>query len=107
MARRSKKGASKSAAIRNYKKDHANAKPKEIAESLNKAGYKITPQYVSTILSNARKSTGGRRGRRVRSVAVSSVPSMDHLMAAKKLVSEVGSIQAAQQAIVQYSRLMA
>jgi hypothetical protein len=105
MARRSKKGASKSAAIRKYKTEHPNAKPKEVAESLNKAGYKITPQYVSTILSNARKSTGGRRRRRA--VSVSAVPSMDHLMAAKKLVSEVGSVQAAQQAIVQYSRLMA
>src|SRR5262245_42152671 len=104
MARRSKKGSSKSAAIRDYKAEHPNAKPKEIAESLNKAGHKITPQYVSTILSNARNRPNGNRRRRAVNVTSSS---LDHLMAVKKLVNEVGSVQAAQVAISQYSRLMA
>lgn len=103
MARRARKGASKSAAIREYIKNHSEAKPKEIAESLNQSGYKITPQYVSTILSNDRKKSSQGRRRR----AVGSRSSIDHLMAAKKLVIEVGSVQAAQEAISQFSRLMA
>lgn len=104
MARRVKKGASKSAAIREYHEKHPNSKPKEIAENLNQSGFKITPQYVSTILSTSRKRKNGN-GRRRGKVSVGS--SLDHLMAAKKLVSEVGSIEAAQMAIAQYSRLMA
>lgn len=103
MARRSKKGASKSAAIRDYKTDHPDSKPKEIAESLNQAGYKITPQYVSTILSNDRTKTSNGRRRR----GIGASPSMDQLLAVKKLVNEVGGVEAAQQAIAQYSRLMA
>ena len=103
MARRSKKGASKSTAIRDYRNNHPEAKPKEIAETLNQGGYKITPQYVSTILSNDRKKAPtGRRGR-----AASVGSSLDHLLAVKKLVNEVGGVQAAQKAIAQYSRLMA
>lgn len=102
MARRSRKGVSKSAAIREYKAKHKEAKPKEIAANLNQAGYEVTPQYVSTILSgDQRKANGSRRGPRV----VRS--SFENLLAAKKLVSEVGGVEAAQEAIAQYSKLMA
>lgn len=103
MARQSKKGASKSAAIREYRSTHPDAKPKEIAESLNQAGHKITPQYVSTILSNDRSK--GTKGRRRGGIAASS--SIGQLMAVKRLVGEVGSVKAAQQVIAQYSKLMA
>jgi len=104
MARRVKKSGSKSAAIREYQSANPDAKPKEIAENLNKSGFKITPQYVSTILSSARKKRNGN-GRRRRPVEIGS--SLDHLLAAKKLVREVGSLEAAQQAISQFGRLMA
>jgi hypothetical protein len=111
MAKRSKKGLSKSAAIRDFRKDNPNAKPKEIAENLNKAGHKVTPGYVSTILSTDRKKGKGKRGRRriaatrgVRSVAAGP---LQNLLAVKRLVSEVGGVEAAQEAISQYSKLMA
>jgi predicted transcriptional regulator len=104
MARRMKKKLSKSAAIRTYTSSHPDAKPKEIAENLNQSGYKITPQYVSTILSNDRKK--GPSVRRRRAIVVGSA-SIDQLLAVKKLVNEVGGVQAAQHAIAQYSRLMA
>ncbi len=105
MARRSKIGGSKSKAIREYRKDHPDSKPKEIAENLNQAGYKISPQYVSTILSNDRNKVSKGRGRR--RVGISAGSSIDHLLAVKKLVNDVGSVEAAQQAIAQYSKLMA
>lgn len=102
MAKRSKKGGSKSAAIREYRRTNPEAKPKEIAESLNQNGFKITPQYVSTILSNDRKKNPGGRRQRAGEAA-----SIDQLLAVKKLVNAVGGVEAAQQAIAQYSRLMA
>jgi hypothetical protein len=104
MARKSKKGASKSAAIRDYKSAHPDAKPKEIAENLNQAGFKITPQYVSTILSNARGKSGQRRRRRGGIGATSSIAP---LLAAKKLVVELGGVEAAQKALAEYGKLMA
>ncbi len=104
MARRSQKGVSKSAAIRGYRENHPDSKPKEIAENLNQSGFKITPQYVSTILSNDKNKAPRGRGRRGR-IGVGS--SIDHLLAVKRLVNDVGGVEAAQQAIAQYSKLMA
>jgi hypothetical protein len=103
MAKRKKSRGEKSAAIRDYRSKNPNAKPKEIAENLNKTGMNITPQYVSTILSNDRR--GRRPVGRPRKVAAEGA--FDHLLAVKKLVTEVGSVKAAQDAISQYSKLMA
>ncbi len=52
----------KSEAIRAYKKDNPDAKPKAIAEALTKAGIEVSPGFVSTILT---KSKPKRRGRPV------------------------------------------
>ena len=92
----------KSLAIRQYKSDHPAAKPKEIARELTKQGYQVTPQYVSTILSNERRKAGGS------SVALfaSANFSVDDLYLAKQLVSNTGSIKAAHQAIDCYSQLL-
>ena len=105
MARTSKKGVSKSAAIRNYKNQHPTSKPKEIAAELNRSGFKITPQYVSTILSGARKAS--RKGVRKQQPVVARHSSFERLLAAKQLVTSVGSVEAAQEAIAQYGKLMA
>src|SRR5689334_21863328 len=66
----------KSQIIRDYKRQHATAKPKEMAEKLN-ASYKdkgltFDPQGISTIFSQARKAAGkvvGTRGRKPGSTA--------------------------------------
>ncbi len=107
MAKRTKTRGEKSAAIRDYKTNHPNAKPKEIAETLNQSGLKVTPQYVSTILSNDRRGrrTVGRPVGRPRKSGAGGA--FNHLLAVKRLVSEVGSVQAAQDAISQYSKLIA
>ena len=55
-------GASKSEAIRNYKSGHQEAGPTAIAAALSKEGTKVTPAFVSTVLSNAKRK--GRKGRR-------------------------------------------
>jgi len=53
---------SKSAAIRAYKENNPAAGPTAIAEALSKEGMKVTPAFVSTVLSNARRKS--RRGKR-------------------------------------------
>ena len=64
MAKKAK-SANKSLEIRNYKAENPAASPKEIAEAL--AGLKVSAQFVSTVLSNAKKKEGkapGKRGRK-------------------------------------------
>ena len=50
-------------------------KPKEIAEGVTKGGVSVSAQFVSTVLSNAKKSAGkkpGKPGRKPRAVSMSS-----------------------------------
>ena len=112
MAKRAKRRGEKSAAIRDYREKNPGAKPKEIAEQLNQLGLKVTPGYVSTILSNDKrgeKAPKARRGRPRRQPAAASAVefSFENLLAVKNLVDKVGSVEAAQNAIAQYSQLMA
>lgn len=62
----------KSATIRDYKAANPDATPKGIAWALAKpenGGVKVSAQFVSTVLSNAKKGKGisGRRGPKIRS----------------------------------------
>ena len=107
---------SKSGAIRDYASNNASAKPKAIAEALNKQGYKVTPQYVSMILSNDRRKggkTSGTRGRRKKVAAVAAPPaakgkevSMADLLAAKQLIQSTGSLAKAKAALDAYTNLV-
>ena len=63
MAKKAKGGPNKSAAIREYKAANTAATPKEIAEALSKTGLSVSAQFVSTVLSNAKKK-GGKVGKR-------------------------------------------
>lgn len=109
--------SSKSAAIRDFQQNNSSSKPKDIAAALNKEGYKVTPQYVSMILSNDRRKSGkpaGVRGRKPKSTNASSATSpksskpvsMDALLAAKKLVRAVGGTAQARAAVDAYSKLI-
>ncbi len=49
----------KSEWIRDYMEDNPDAKPKEVAQAATEAGLEVSPQYVSTIMSNHRRKTGG------------------------------------------------
>lgn len=55
----------KSKEIRDYHAAHPTAAPAEIAAALKTNGVKVSGQFVSTVLSNARKGKGtGKRGRK-------------------------------------------
>ena len=108
MAKRKRKQTGKSEAIREFSKNNPDAKPKEIAAKLNEAGVRVTPAYVSTILATAKRGgkAKAKRGRPARKLNRASV-SIDNLLAVKKLVETIGSVEEAKNAVAQYSQLMA
>ena len=105
MARRAG-GPSKSKAIREYKAAHKAAGPTAIAAALSSEGVKVSPQFVSTVLSNARrkgrKGKGGRRGGR----PAGGGGSLRQLLAAKRLAAKLGGIDAARQALDTLAKLL-
>lgn len=93
-----KRKVNKSQRILEYCAEHPDAKPKEVAEVLNRTEkLKISSQYVSTIKSKHRGVVGGAsKSRRVE---------LANLIEAKKFVDRVGSIKAAQDAISAIAQL--
>jgi hypothetical protein len=102
MAKRAA-GQNMSAAIRDYLKDNPGAKPKAVSEGLAKAGVKVTPQYVSTVLSNDRnkpgKSKRGKKRGRVGRPAGGGNDVYANLVQAKRLVDQFGSVEKARAAL--------
>lgn len=76
MPRVSEDGINRSKLIREYKKANRNAKPREIAEALAKQGVEVDPQYISVVLSNAKRAGGkvGKRGRPRKAQAAEAAP---------------------------------
>ncbi|WP_425613628.1 hypothetical protein NA78x_003463 [Anatilimnocola sp. NA78] len=101
MARKPKSGPNKSLEIRNYKDANPSASPKEIAEALSKTGIEVSPQFVSTVLSNAKKKGGkiGKRGPKPGFKRSTAIGGIEHLVHAKKLVDQLGGIDAARSAV--------
>ena len=93
----------KSDAIRNLKTKNQELGPKEIAATLGKEGYKVSAQFVSTVLSNDRKKAGkvGRRGR-----PSSTVITGDDVLVAKDLVEQVGGIENAKKVLELYGQIV-
>lgn len=109
MAKKAKNGPNKSLEIRNYKTANPSASPKEIAEALTKTGLSVSPQFVSTVLSNAKKKGAkvGKRGRKPgRPAAASKTGDLQQLIQAKKLVDELGGIDAARAAVNALAQLI-
>src|SRR6185295_969447 len=108
MARKSSAGPNKSAAIRAYKDAHASAGPKEIAEGLSKDGIKVTPAFVSTVLSNDRRK--GRKGRKKvasgRRVGNRTSGAFFNLIQAKKLADQMGGVEKAQAALDALAKIL-
>jgi hypothetical protein len=63
MAKKKAGAVNKSQAIRDYRKAHPKHKPQQIAEELSKSGVKVSAQFVSTVLSNAKKKPVRKPGR--------------------------------------------
>lgn len=100
MAKKSKGGPNKSLEIRSYKDANPTASPKEIAEALGKQGVSVSAQFVSTVLSNAKKKGGkiGKRGPKPGRKAAGG-GDLQSLITAKKLVDQMGGVEAARAAI--------
>lgn len=88
-----KRKVNKSKMILNYCAKHPEAKPKEVAATLNKSDkLGISAQYVSTIKSKHRGVGGGSTATRRR-------VDLHGLIEAKKFIERVGGLKAAQDAI--------
>ncbi len=100
-------GPSKSEAIRSYKNGNPDAGPKAIAAALADDGIKVTPAFVSTVLSNDKRKSGriGGRGRGRRAAGGDS--SLDSLIQAKKLAEQMGGIERARAALDALERILA
>ncbi len=101
-------GPNKSVAIRDYKAAHGDAGPKAIAEGLAKDGIKVTPAFVSTVLSNDKRKSGkGRRGkRRGRRPGPQGNQALASLIQAKKLAEQMGGIEPARKALNALAKLL-
>lgn len=102
MAKRKPKEApNKSRLIREYVAENPSVGPSEVARAVGeKHGFTVTPQFVSTILSNDK-----RKGKDSKS-GMESI-SADLLIAAKKFVQSVGGIDSAKQTIGLLETLLA
>lgn len=103
MAKKAKGGPNKSLEIRNYKEANPTASPKEIADALGKQGVSVSAQFVSTVLSNARKKGGkiGKRGPKPgrKAAMASGGGGYENLIKAKKLIEQMGGVEQARSAI--------
>jgi len=112
MAKKAKSGPNKSLEIRNYKSANPTATPKEVAEALGKSGVSVSAQFVSTVLSNARKKGGkvGRRGRKPGRkpgmAAAGGGSSIENLIRAKKFADSLGGVDQARAAINAIAQLL-
>lgn len=108
MARKAKSSANKSAAIRDYKAANPEAGPKEIADALGKSGIPVTAQFVSTVLSNAKRKGGkvSKRGRRPGRPRALPLGDLEQLVQVKKFVDQLGGLEKAKAAVDVLARIL-
>ncbi len=109
MAKRAAGDPNKSEAIRKYKQDNPDAGPKEISAALAKAGFKVTPGFISTVLSNdRRKARKGRRkgGRKPARQASAGGDAVQALVQAKRLADQMGGVAQARSALDALARIL-
>ena len=104
-----KKKVNKSKAIRDYKAANADAGPKEIAAALTKERIRVSPAFVSTVLSTSKKKKGKSRRvgrpRRAKPTQAAASFTASELMQAKKLAEEIGGLEKAKAAIDVLSKI--
>jgi hypothetical protein len=110
VAKRAAGGPNKSEAIRKYKEANAKAGPKEIAAALAKDGLKVTPAFISTVLSNDRRKTRkgrGKGGRKPgRQAGGGSSDALQALVQAKRLADQMGGVAKARLALDALARIL-
>lgn len=107
MAKKAAEKINKTQLILTYAKENPTEKGKAISEALTKqTGAKISAQYVSMILSKARKSSGkgGKRGRKANvagdtrgngfAEAIVFIKAVGSLDAAKAVLADLESLKA-------------
>jgi hypothetical protein len=112
--RRSRKGGpTKSQLIRDYMEANPNDGPQAVAAALKSAhGLSVTPQFVSTVKSNAKRKKGKRGRKPGRPAAAASGNgggaklSMDVLMAAKRFAQQLGGVGKAKAAVDTLAKLL-
>jgi hypothetical protein len=107
VAKRAAGGPNKSEAIRKYKEANSDAGPKEIAAGLAKEGVKVTPAFISTVLSNDRRRA--RKGRRKGGRRPGPKPGRDPLQTlvqAKRLADKMGGVSEARAALDALARIL-
>lgn len=104
-------GPNKSEAIRQYKQENPDAGPKEVSAGLAKAGIKVTPGFISTVLSNDRRRSGKGRKRGGRRLGAKPGPKpgrdpLQALMQAKRLADQMGGVGKARAALDALARIL-
>lgn len=95
-----KKVPNKSQAIRDYKASHPDAQPKDIAAALEPKVGKITAQFVSTVLSNAKKGSAPKKNGKAKAKAVQSNGTLpEHIDATLRFIVTVGGVGRAEELI--------
>jgi len=101
MAKKAAAGPNKSKAIREYKSNHSGAGPKDISAALAEQGIKVTPAFVSTVLSNAKRR--GRKGKRKGGRPAGAKPgrkdALSQLVLAKQMSDQFGGVEKARAAL--------
>lgn len=106
---RSQGGVNKSQAIRDYLESNTSAAPKDVAAALQGQGVKVSSQLVSNVKTMMGKrakrgrvagprKVGRRATRRGGRLGVAAI-SVQNLMDAKRVVEQVGSVEAVRKAL--------
>lgn len=100
MPRTPKAKVNRSQAIRDYLVKNAKAGASEIKEALAKDGVKVSDSLINAVKYKKPKGKRGKkRGRPAGAASNGAVVSIDSLVAAKKMVDQLGGIEAAEKVI--------
>ena len=100
------KGVSKSQAIRDMLRQDPNSSPRAVSEALGKKGVKVSPGFVSTIKTGAKKKrrrVKKRAGRAARPAG--DTVSVSALVQSKRLADQLGGVDKAQDALSALAKL--
>ena len=106
MAKRKKRGVNVSQLVRDYKSQHKRAKPKAIAEALGEQGTKISPQHVSTIISNWRRKKGRKAKRSAAPSSNGAGLDVAQLVKAKAMVEKLGGVEQAKKMVDALAKIL-
>lgn len=106
MPRTPKAKTNRSQAIRDYLAKNAKASANEIKEALAKEGIKVSDSLISAVKYKKPKGKRGKkRGRPAGAASNGGAISIDSLLAAKKMVDQLGGLAAAEKLLAVLRKL--